>query len=275
MTIREQAFQGKALSPFIIDAHTHLSPYYKLGWHQHPGRVNLRALMENYDRLGIDCCVTAPHQLCDSMSTWACEVAADAAKEYPGRIYGYISVAPFEGMDVLKENLTRFGRDPAFVGLKFLGGYNGTYSDPVYQYAADFADEMRCPLLCHTWENNPPLAEMQEMAEKRPGLKLIMAHLGGGSREMTVQAAALIRQIPNLYMDICGSLYNELGIEEVVELTGGDRVIFGTDAFNLGTNYDLGRLAFSPLEDCIKEKIFSGNFLKLLETSQMGRIRKQ
>jgi hypothetical protein len=36
--------------------------------------------------------------------------------------------------------------------------------------------------------------------------------------------------------------------------------------------FDFGRLAFSNLSDTAKKKIFAENFLRILETSQMGKI---
>ncbi len=272
MSIRDEAYQGKPLSPVIIDAHTHLAPYYRMGWHQKPGMTSVQSMIDTYDRIGVNCCVTAPHMIIDSMTVWANEFAAQAALDFPGRVYGYISVAPFEGMDVVKENLRRFGSNPAFVGLKFLGGYNGDYTEPEYIYALDFANEAGCPVLCHTWADSPALATMRDMAAARPNLNLVCAHLGGGSKAMTEKAVKIVKELPNFHLEICGNLWNELGIEDVVRMIGADRVIFGTDLINLDARFDFGRVAFSPLSDDEKRLIFAGNYLRLLENSQMGRI---
>lgn len=272
MTIRDQAFQGKPLTPFIIDAHTHMGAYYKLGWHQKPDFTSVESVIRVYDEMGVNCCVTAPHLIIDSMTVEANEFAAECAKAFPGRIYGYISVAPFEGMDVLKENLKRFTKDPSFVGMKYLGGYNGDYVEEAYQYAADCANEIGCPILCHTYGGTPKLSVLRDLAEKRPNLNIIAAHQGGGYRQFTLEAAKIVNEVPNFHLEICGSLRNELGIEDIVDLVGPDRVIHGTDVINLDARFDFGRVAFSPLSDEVKEKIFAGNFLRLLEKSQMGKI---
>lgn len=275
MSIRDLAFEGKPIPSFIIDAHTHIGPYFKSGWHQNPDYTSLDSMIRVYDRLGINCFVTAPHLITDSMTVQANEAALEAAKRYPGRAYCYISVAPFEGMDVLKKNLDRFGKEPAFVGLKFLGGYNGTYTEDVYRYAADFAQETACPILCHTWGSSSFLNTMREMAETHPEASIIAAHQGGGSADMTEFAASFMPDVPNFYLELCGSLYNPLCLDDIVGMVGEDRVIFGTDAINLDPKFDFGRVAFSPLEDSIKEKIFSGNYLRLIEKSRMGRIHIQ
>ena len=73
-------------------------------------------------------------------------------------------------------------------------------------------------------------------------------------------------------MEICGSLDNALPVEAIVDMVGEDKVIFGTDAINLDPKYELGKVAFAPLSDAIKKKIFAENYLKVLQYSQMGKI---
>lgn len=272
MTIREQAYAGLPLDIPVIDAHTHTGPKYRRGWHQNPKYTSLDSFIEMYDKLGINCCVTTPHPLCDSMTVLTNETAAREAAQYPGRVYGYIYIAPFEGMDVCKQNLSKYSKNPAFVGIKFLGGYQGKYTDPIYQYAADFANEVGCPLLCHNYTGDPPLEHMIAFAEKRPNLTLLIAHQGGGHQELTEAAAPFVRDMPNVYMELCGSLYNTLGFADILELVGEDKMIFGTDAIDLDVRFDFGRVAFSPMPDSAKKKIFAENYLRILEKSQLGKI---
>lgn len=272
MTIREQAFAGLPLDIPVIDAHTHTGPKYRRGWYQNPKYTSMEGFFELYDRLGIDCCVTAPHPLCDSMTVLTNETAAAQAEQYPGRVYGYIYIAPFEGMQVCRENLQKYSKNPAFVGIKFLGGYQGPYTDPVYTYAADFANEVSCPLLCHNYGGDPPLAHMIAFAEKRPNLTLLIAHQGGGYENYTDEAAPFVRQMPNVYMELCGSLYNRYGFDDIMELVGEDKMIFGTDAIDLDPGFDFGKLAFSTIPDSAKKKIFAENFLHILDRSQLGKI---
>lgn len=272
MTIREQAFAGLPLDVPVIDAHTHTGPEYCRGWHQNPDYVSLDSFVAMMDKLGVNCIVTAPHAMCDGMSILANETAAQEAERYPGRIYGYIFISPFEGMEVCRQNLEKYSQNPAFVGLKFLGAYHGDYTDPVYQYAADFANEVGCPVLCHTFHDKPPLLQTITLAEKRPNLSLLVAHQCGGVQELTEQAAPYVRQIPNVYMELCGSLFNRLGFDDIRELVGEDKMIFGTDAIDLDIRFDFGRLVFAEMPDSAKKKILAENYLRLLEKSQLGKI---
>lgn len=272
MTIRDEAFHGRPISAFVVDAHTHLSPYYMSGWYESPHETATSAVVAGMDRLGINCIVTAPHPLVMGMMRVANKAAADAIRDFPGRIFGYISVCPGEGLDAVREELAQYGRDPGFLGLKFLSGYHGSLTQLEYQYAADFANEAACPVLTHTWSNSPPLSEVRQLAEKHPRMKLMCAHQGGGDAGLSRELAGAISRLPNLYMELCGSLANPLAVEDLVELAGEGRVIYGSDSINLDVRYDFGRVVFSPLGDEVKKKLLSGNFLSLLQTSQMGRI---
>jgi predicted TIM-barrel fold metal-dependent hydrolase len=143
---------------------------------------------------------------------------------------------------------------------------------PEYDYALDFAAETGCPVLSHTWGNNPAMAEVERAVKARPKLKLVMAHQGGGNSTITDTYTDLMKNYPNLYMEICGSLYNQYSMEELVEKAGEDRVIFGTDLINLDPRFDLGRVIFSTLSDSVKRKVLAENYLRLLEGSKLGKI---
>ena len=274
MTIREEAFRGQPLSCPVIDAHTHISTSHFDGWHQKYDRISTADILEDLARLGIDCIVTAPHPLLQERMQEANEMADAAAKEFPGKVYGYISVVPGCGMDAVKEQIARYSKNPAFLGLKFLAGshYHGKMYLPEYQYALDFADEAGCPVLCHAYANIPTIEEFTDAIEKRHNLKLIVAHQAGGLTKFSRMAIPVLREYENAYLELCGSMDNQLPVEALVEMMGQDRVIFGTDAINLDPKYELGKVAFSPLSDNVKKKIFAENYLGLLATSQMGRI---
>lgn len=272
MTIREEAFAGRPLSCPIIDAHTHIGPYHMGGWHQKYDRTDTGSVLEDLTRLGIDCIVTAPHPLVQGRMEEANILAREAAEAYPGQIYGYISIVPACGMDAVRQALETYSTHPAFLGLKFLTDYHGNLLQPEYEYAMDFANETSCPVLCHEYGNIPNRKEFVEALKTRHNMKLLIAHQGGGFAKDTRACAPIIRDHENAFMEICGSLDNALPLEVIVDLVGEDKVIFGTDAINLDPKYELGKVAFSPLPDTAKKKIFAGNYLKLLQGSLLGSI---
>ncbi len=272
MTIREEAYMGRPVSAFVVDSHTHISPYYMSGWYETPKLTGNGAIVSMMDRLGIDRIVTAPHYLVLGMMERANISACEAAKMFPGRIYGYISVCPGEDLGIIRNELERYKKDPSFLGLKFLPGYHGQITQDGYSYALDFADEMRCPVLIHTWGGSPPLSDIGAIAAKRHRMKLLCAHQGGGSAAFSNKLAEIMKDHPNLYMELCGSLNNTLSVEDLVSLVGGDRLIYGSDLINLDPRYDLGRVIFSTLSDETKKKVLAENYLEILKDSQMGKI---
>ena len=272
MTIREEAFAGLPISCRVIDAHTHLGPYHMSGWHQKYDRTDTALILEDLNRLGIDCIVTAPHPMVQTYMAEANQMAATLAQKYPGKVYGYISIVPACGMDEVKAELARYEKDPAFLGIKFLTGYHGDLLQPEYAYAMDFANEHGCPVLCHEYANIPDRKEFVEALKTRHNMSLIIAHQGGGTAADTRACAPIICDHENAYMELCGSLDNQLPVEAIVELVGENKVIFGTDAINLDPKYELGKVAFSHLSDTVKKKIFAENYLSILANSQMGKI---
>lgn len=272
MTIREEAFAGAPISCRIIDAHTHIGPYHMSGWHQKYDRTDTASVLEDLDRLGIDCIVTASHPMVQERMAEANQMAAEMAAKFPGKVYGYISIVPACGMDAVKSELTRYEKHPAFLGLKFLTGYHGDLLQPEYAYAMDFAEEHRCPVLCHEYANIPDRKEFVEALKTRHNMPLMIAHQGGGFAADTKACAPIIRDHQNAYMELCGSLENQLPVEAIVDMVGEGKVIFGTDAINLDPKYELGKVAFSPLSDTVKKKIFAENYLSILVNSSLGKI---
>ena len=275
MTIRDEAFAGLPLSCRVIDAHTHIGAYHLSGWHQKYDCVGMEAVLRDNARLGIDCMVTIPHQIVDGRMEEANLISARTTSEYAGQVYAYIAVVPSCGMDAVRRELQRYAAHPAFLGLKFLPGYyHGALTAPEYQYAMDFADEMKCPVLCHVWWKDPKHEDIEEAVRRRHGMKFIIAHQGGGEARFTNLAAPIVREYENAYLELCGSMDNQYGVEKIVSLVGEDRVIFGTDAINLDPKYEIGKVALSPLSDDVKKKIFAENYLRLLADSAMGKIKE-
>ncbi len=273
MTILDQAFAGLPLSCPVIDSHTHIGPYHLSGWHEKYDRTDTASILADLERLGTDCIVTAPHPLVQERMEEANRIAAQEIQRFPGKVYGYISIVPPCGMDAVKAELKKYEKNPGFVGLKYLAGYHGNLLLPEYEYASDFANEMGCPVLIHIYANVPNKNEIPVMLKNRHNMQLIVAHQGGAFAQETRACAPIIRDFENAYMELCGSMDNSLGTEQIVELVGEDKVIYGTDAINLDPKYELGKVAFAPLSDEVKKKIFAENYLNLLKNSQMGKIK--
>ena len=273
MTIRDEILAAKPLSCKVIDAHTHVGAYDLSGWHQKHDAIDIASVLEYNDRLGIDCMVTTPHPLVIGKMDEANRISERLIAEFEGKIYAYIAVIPSCGLDAVKRELARCSGIKGFLGLKFLPGYyHGDLTAREYQYAMDFANEVGCPVLCHVWENGPAHSDIADAVRNRQNMKFIIAHQGGGYPHCTRSASDIVRNNPNVYLELCGSMDNQYSIRKIVELAGEDKVIFGTDGINLDPKYELGRVALATVSDDVKRKILAENYLKLLKTSQLGSI---
>ena len=169
----------------IIDAHTHLGSCCERGWHQKYDRIDDASVVEDFTGIGIETIVTAPYVLTQGRMQEANRIALRAANEFPGKIYGYITIIPFCGIDEVKSEIKKYIADSHFVGFKFLTGYHGEILQPEYEYAMDVANEMKCPVLVHEWGDIPKRSGIETAIKKRHNLKMVIAHQGGGSEEDT------------------------------------------------------------------------------------------
>lgn len=271
MGIVEEVRTGRPISVPVIDAHTHLFEISTGGGHQafHSAEDTV-ALM---DRVGIDAIVTSP----SVMSLGDCELAnrqaAWAVANFPGRIYAMLTVTPHNGTDGVKREIARYSSSEGFVAIKMLIGYHGAPTRPEYAPAFSFALECGCPVLLHCWEHDITCEQVSRILDQYPGVTLILAHLGGGVRHMTLQMADLMRQYSRVYMDSCGSLWNRLGMDEVVRLIGDDRLCYGSDMIMHDPRSEIGRIVFSDMPEESMRKVLAENYLQILSTSQYGRIR--
>lgn len=271
MTYFDIAMEGKPLPCHIIDAHTHVGQSFSNGYQQKKDCLDLDSHIRLMDKLGIDCIVTAEHGFSHSVEN-ANQVVANGYNRYPGRVYGYFPIVPYFGIETARAEFKKYQNHPAFVGVKFLPGYHGDLHQKEYEYALDFADEVSCPVLVHLWEDNPPLMQMVEILDKYHNLQLLFAHQGGGVARETARCVPIIENYENAYIEICGSFKNTYNADDMVQMFGADRVIFGTDGIDLDSKNDFGWVAFAQMPDEDKEKVFAKNFLNTMKNSQLARI---
>lgn len=272
MGILENVRQGKPIPVPVIDTHVHLGPCDDAGLFQ--PFTTLDKVMEYCDEIGVDALVNSPISLSFGDMKRTNEEAVRAMEQYPGRIYGNIFVAPSDGVDAVKPIVDKYSKVDGFVGMKFLTGFFGEMDRPEYDYAIAFAQEVQCPLTIHIYGKNPSKKSVMNVLEKYPDLKLILAHQGGGYEADTRFWAELMQEkYPKLYLDTCGSLNNSLGLWEMAQLCGENRLVYGTDILFMEPRYEIGKIVFSGMPEEVMKKIFAENYLRLLEGSQLTKIK--
>ena len=270
MGILEEVKAGKPLSIPVIDAHTHLYEISTVGMHQ--AFYSTEDTVKMMDRVGIDAIVTSPIIMMRGEMELANRQSAEAIAQFPGRIYGLLTVTPHNGIESIKKEIERYRYAEGFVGMKMLIGYHGAVTRPEFDPAFSFAQECGCPVTLHCWEGSMTYEQVAQILDRYPKVKIVLAHLGGGYRNMTIQMSKLVNQCDRLYLDSCGSHWNRLGMDEVVELISDERLCYGSDMLYHDPRGEIGRVVFSGMPEESMKKVFAENYLRLLQTSQYGKI---
>ncbi|MCL4396455.1 MAG: amidohydrolase family protein, partial [Chloroflexi bacterium] len=240
----------------IIDAHTHVfspdlianresyakrDPFFGQLYSGVAARmIDAAGLVAAMDAAGVDKAVLAgwpwqPHEICVEQNTWTMQ----ALRQYPNRLFALAAIQPSAGPAALAELERCVAGGMLGVPAAIAGGQGFRLHDAGFQSLAQKAAELHVPLLLHT--NEPvghdypgkgrlPLADVYALVKTLPELKLILAHWGGGFPfyELMREVKRVAR---NVYYDSAASplLYSPQIFRTVIDLVGGDKVLFGSD----------------------------------------------
>jgi predicted TIM-barrel fold metal-dependent hydrolase len=117
---------------------------------------------------------------------------------------------------------------------------------------------------------------LEELIEENPDRTfLAMSSLTGWSQCLAV--VRLARRYENLYVELGGIIPLGSWVEQLVEVTGGDRVLFGSDFYTNNLmfrhNYVQAIVDHADISEEQRGKIYSGNILRLLGIDASG-LRK-
>jgi predicted TIM-barrel fold metal-dependent hydrolase len=145
------------------------------------------------DQAGVDGAVIHPPSW-DPKST---EMAFDAVRGWPGR-FAIMGSLPLDKPDDTRARLTSWRNQPGMLGLRW-----SFLHDPVRRWFVDStldwlwaaAEKAQVPvaMLC-----TDSLADVRRIAERHPGLRLTVDHLGGRGGFETRKDAAAMTHIPDL-----------------------------------------------------------------------------
>lgn len=137
--------------------------------------------------------------------------------------------------------------------------------ESVFPIAA-YAQERRIPILIHAWDKatgnllfESSAAHIANLAAQFPELPIITAHHGGD----WIHACRHVQHLPNVYIDVSGSITDHGLVEYLVRYIGADGVLFGTDCSDFYAMYS--KVAAARLDDEAKRLIFAGNAKRILE----------
>lgn len=238
-----------------IDIHSHFNHGSPFDCPQTPiHKRTLEFIKADYDRFGIACA---------GMSTYAsvlqnpqCVLEENLylhkLVQQTDWMYQWVVIDPRQ--EKTFEQAEQMLGHQKVLGIKIHPSYHGydilDYGDRLFS----FAEKLGAVVLMHPQH----IPEMPRLADKYPGMKLIIAHLGSMEH---IEAVANAKN-ENIYVDTSGgsSAQNNI-IEYAVSRIGSEKLLFGTDTYACSFAYPRIALADLTMEE--KENILWKNALRL------------
>jgi len=264
MNIKESVLRGVIPEKLrILDAHAHLGEGEQGGLYIRtlPVAESLRLSK----KVGVDAIVASHLKSLYGNVLLGNERMMDFSREFPGYVYVAMFYHPHYHEACIAQ-LEKYKDDPGFVGAKIHPREThttiaGRDYDKLYRYCLD-NDIL---VSCHTWQtepaNNP--ADYRAALGRFPELKLQLCHMGG-TYQGCMDSVDLANEFPNVYLDLNGSLYSQIWLEELVKLAPMERFIFSTDQTFNDPRILLGRVLLSDLTDAQKQMLLCDNFERVI-----------
>ena len=165
---------------------------------------------------------------------------------------------------------------PGELTVKMLGGkFHGAYNDApvssgIYHHVMEYIESKGAWLMVHcgrylegSRRSNTSYIHALDVAKTYPGIKVIMAHMGGTDTTVCKNAIVDSRDEDNVYFDTSGITTPSI-IEFALKHVNSDRILFGSDSpwCSFNAMYYTVMDAQIPLED--KMNIMQFSFDKLL-----------
>ncbi|MCX6377770.1 MAG: amidohydrolase family protein, partial [Armatimonadetes bacterium] len=144
-------------------------------------------------------------------------------------------------------------KKPNFIGAKIHPAYaRRAINAPQTRALVHKIAEYGKPLLIHTYGAGTP-TQILDLVKDCPILPIIMGH---GGADAWREAAEVVRQCENVYMEFCCSVLETDKVRRSIEIAGDDRILFGSDldlihpAFIAGC-YEEAKLSRAEMENIL------------------------
>jgi predicted TIM-barrel fold metal-dependent hydrolase len=190
----------------------------------------------------------------------------DIIDQYPDKFLGWIFINPASDQDVISE-ISKWIDHPNCVGIKAHPFWH-RYAPMELFPTAKIIEKKGLPLLIHCGFDTH--GDYLSLVKAVPDLKLILAHAAFPEYDDNWQ---VIQSYPNVYVDLSQTSYiNKQTIQDVVNILGWKRCLFGTDG-PYGSKDNHGQFCFDIIKsqieslfsdlDC-QQGILGGNFMDLI-----------
>ncbi len=237
-----------------IDAHAHIGSFG--GWANL--RINADELIEQMDKYEIEKTV-----LCSTDEKTNTDTLG-AFKKYGGRFIPLVYLNPYDGEHAV-EMLYEYVREHGFAGIKLNPLKQAYVADTVMlDPIMSAAEELEIPVFIHS--GHPPYSlpwSIALLAERFPGVKVVMIHMGHGHGVYIDAALKMARRYDNIYLEMSGMPMSSK-IKEAYDTVGADRIMFGTDAPFHHPTVEIQKVLTSGVSEHALEDIFYNNAARLM-----------
>ena len=262
------AREGRPLSALTIDAHSH-------ALHEGGQTAGVGLVMYDGDAEG----VLEVNRWCGidrvAMMSWNGPVCTDAhdgnetigraMKAFGERVIGVAVIDPTHmSPSEIEEEIGLRYVEQGFVGMKPYPEMNMSYEDEAFMPWCEFGNRHRLYALVHVAGQTGGVPAIGRLADRFPEVSWIVAH-AGMSWAFAEEVASCIREHPNVYAEITYTTVTNRCIEFLVEATGEDRVVFGSDQSMRDPRQQLGWGVWADLPVETRHKVLGGNFQRILD----------
>lgn len=267
---QKQLRRGEPLRDLIIlDGHAHLGEWHGFFIY----KPDAGSMVQVMDRIGMGAAMVSANAALSSDPEYGNQKVLQAVRDYPGRILGYVCANPHYAED-LETSLNHYLDEPGMVAIKLHPELHDDYPllgpryDPVWKVAA----ERHVPVLFHTYFGGDSPEDIARLAEKFPGISLLVGHM---LQDKSLEAMAeLANTFPNVYVDL--SVPETFGVVEffVEALDDIQKLIFGTD-FPWGNgHFRVAAVVYARIPEEIKRRILGENMEELLGISLSSLLER-
>ena len=223
----------------LIDVHAHFFPEHstRADWREYNASrlragerigitVHLNSVLGTFGR-------TSPTYFPSPADvTYGNDWAFALQREQPGRVRTYVCVNPNYPEHALAE--IENARAAGAVGIKLAASRRA--DDPLLDPICERARERAVPILHHIWQHRSrdwpgqeasDAVELVALARRHPAVSFVLAHIGGGGDWQ--HSLAVLREVPNVWVDLSGSGVDGGMLESCVEAVGVERLLWGAD----------------------------------------------
>jgi predicted TIM-barrel fold metal-dependent hydrolase len=234
----------------FLDCHGHLGGR---ACHYHLPDCDLDGIVAEMDRLGVEKVCAFSFGVVFSDEQHGNDVVAEAVARYPDRFVGFTGLNPHRGRDAMLSELERCAK-LGLRGIKLIPHYQAfPEEDPLIDVPCLWAHEHGQIILNHYW-GSPE--QMERLVTTYPDACFITGHA-------ITAYAGIMKAHPNLYVCSC-PLHTPRACEDMVDVIGAARLLFGSDLQDLPIAWGLGPILTARLSVEEKGLILGGNLRRIL-----------